>query len=64
MIHPIRLGITLGIIWGLTMLILSLITNKKFGMSIFNALAEVYWGCSKNECWMLRARNVRYNYSG
>jgi len=46
MIYPIRLGITLGIIWGFTMLIFSLITNN-YGISMFNALAEVYLGCSK-----------------
>ena len=46
-IFPIRLGITLGIIWGTSIFLLSLFSNKKYGLLIFNSIADIYIGCSQ-----------------
>ena len=46
-IYPIRLGLTLGIIWGVSMILLAFLTDKKFGSLIFNLISQVYIGCSQ-----------------
>ena len=45
-IHSIKLGITLGIIVGLSVFIFSLIVNEKNGYLFFNLIKNVYPGCS------------------
>jgi hypothetical protein len=46
-ISPIRLGVTLGIIWGGSILILAFVTNRQYGSLLFNIISDVYIGCSK-----------------
>jgi hypothetical protein len=46
-IYPIRLGLTLGIIWGVSMILLAFISNKNFGSLFFNSISQIYIGCSK-----------------
>ena len=46
-LYPIRLGLTIGIIWGISMILLAFITDKKFGSLLFNIISQVYIGCSQ-----------------
>ena len=46
MIHTIRLALTLAIIWGINMLLLSLSSRINYGGVIFHAIQNVYPGCS------------------
>ena len=45
-IDSLRLGVTLGLIVGVSMLILSTISNKNYGSIMFDIIKEVYPGCS------------------
>lgn len=45
-IHSIKLGLTLGIIFGISIFIFSLFTNENYGYVFFNILKNVYPGCS------------------
>lgn len=45
MIHTIRLSLTLAIIWGINMLLLSLFSQMNYGGVIFHAMRNVYPGC-------------------
>lgn len=46
MIHTVRLGLTLGIIWGINMLLLSFVSRVNYGGVIFRAMQNAYPGCS------------------
>lgn len=46
MIHSVRLGLTLGIIWGTVVLFLSILCNKNYGSAIFKVLKNIYPGCN------------------
>ena len=48
-IYPIRLGITLGIIWGFCVLSLAFLANKEYGMPLFHMISQVYVGCSQKD---------------
>jgi|TARA_A200000113_G_scaffold202688_1_gene197283 hypothetical protein len=45
-IHSLKLGLTLGILIGVSFFFLSFIVNKKYGVVFFNMLKNVYPGCS------------------
>lgn len=45
MIHTIRLSLTLGIIWGINMLLLSFLSRMNYGGVIFHAMQNAYPGC-------------------
>jgi hypothetical protein len=45
MIHSIRLGVTLAIIWGINMFLLSFISRTNYGGVIFRAMENAYPGC-------------------
>ena len=46
MIHTIRLALTLAIIWGINMMLLSLFSRMNYGGVIFHAMENAYPGCS------------------
>ena len=46
-LYPIRLGITIGILWGVSMLLLALFTGREYGSVIFKLISKVYIGCSQ-----------------
>ena len=46
-LYPIRLGLTIGIIWGVSMILLAFLTDKKFGSLLFNLISQIYIGCSQ-----------------
>lgn len=45
MIQTVRLAVTLAIIWGINMLLLSLLSKVNYGGVIFHALRNAYPGC-------------------
>lgn len=45
MIQTVRLAVTLAIIWGINMLLLSLLSKVNYGGVIFQALRNAYPGC-------------------
>ena len=47
-IYPLRLGITLGIIWGASVISLALVSSKNYGSFAFKLIKNLYTGCSKN----------------
>tara|TARA_Y100000817_G_scaffold289493_1_gene259509 strand:+ start:164 stop:415 length:252 start_codon:yes stop_codon:yes gene_type:complete len=46
-VYPVKLGVTLGIVWGTCMLFLALFSSKYYGMSLFSAMTKLYTGCSQ-----------------
>ena len=46
-LYPIRLGVTIGIIWGVSMILLALFTGKQYGSVLFKLVSQVYIGCSQ-----------------
>ena len=46
-LYPIRLGITIGIFWGVSMILLALFTGKQYGSVFFKLISQVYIGCSQ-----------------
>lgn len=46
--YPIRLGLTLGIIWGSSMLILAFLHNKTYGSVLFGMMSNLYLGCHRD----------------
>ena len=46
-IHAIRLGLTLGLIFGISVFILSFIAPRNYGMVFFGLLEDVYIGCNR-----------------
>ena len=44
---PVRLGLSFGIIWGISMLFLAFFSTKEYGLSLFKPIAEVYICCSQ-----------------
>ena len=49
MIHSIRLGVTLAIIWGINMFLLSFISRSNYGGVIFRAMQNAYPGCGNKD---------------
>ena len=45
-ILPVRLGVTLGVIWSLSVLLLSVMASYKWGSLFFRSIEDVYLGCS------------------
>ena len=50
MIHSVRLGVTLGLIWSLTVFVLSVVDTGKMGFmhigqAFFDGIAGIYPGC-------------------
>ena len=45
--HPIRLGVTLGIVWGSCMLLLALFAGENYGISFLSAMSKLYIGCGQ-----------------
>ena len=48
-VYPIRLGVTIGIVWGTCMLLLAVFANKGYGMSLFSAITKLYIGCGQKD---------------
>lgn len=46
-IHAIRLGLTLGLIFGISVFILSFIAPRNYGIVFFGLLEDVYIGCNR-----------------
>jgi len=47
-IHSLRLGVSLGIIWGFTMIVLAFLANKHYGLPLFQSISKIYIGCNQN----------------
>ena len=45
-IYPVRLGVTIGILWGIIIFLFALLVNKKIKLLFFKVIEEVYPGCS------------------
>ena len=53
-IMPVRLGLTIGILWGTGVLLLAICANHKYGSLIFKGLQEMYIGCdNRTKCGLL-----------
>ena len=46
-IYVLRLGLTLGIVFGLSIFVLLLLADKNYGILFFKILEETYPGCSR-----------------
>ena len=49
MIQSIRLALTLAIIWGINMFLLSFLSRVNYGGVIFRAMQNAYPGCSNKD---------------
>ena len=49
-INSVKLGITLGLIFGLSFFLLALVSNT-YGSGFFNVLKSVYPGCGTKTIW-------------
>jgi hypothetical protein len=50
-IYVVRLGLTLGLIWGISIYLLSLLVDKNYGVLFFKILEDAYPGCSRKTCY-------------
>ena len=46
MVQSVRLGLTLGLIWGVNMLLLSVVSSRNYGGALFHSMEKLYPGCS------------------
>lgn len=49
MIQTIRLALTLAIIWGINMFLLSFLSHVNYGGVIFRAMQNAYPGCNNKD---------------
>ena len=49
-VHPVRLGITIGLIWGLSVVLLALLAKYSYASLFFRMVQEVYAGCDHKTC--------------
>jgi len=45
-IYPVRLGLTIGILWSVIIFLFALLVNKKIELLFFKSIQELYPGCS------------------
>ena len=50
-VYIVRLGLTLGIVYGVSILLLSLVTKESYGGVMFRLLEGVYPGCDRTTQW-------------
>ena len=49
-IHPVRLGVTIGLIWCIAVVLLALVAKYSYAPLFFRLVQEMYIGCGFKTC--------------